>query len=162
MLRRDLKEISDSADLRPLPYWPSVVFLGPPLVRVGLVGAFVAQHVRRNVVDLDAGRVVQHLQVLKHRLTDLLQVLHRPVTKTMDFSSCHLLPVCSQQTAGNASARWHAAWLKWTSADLSGVLVFYPGADVRVQREVWGEVLEIFCRGPKHEQVNKEDSRSAV
>lgn len=26
-------------------------------------------------MDLDAGRVVQHLQVLKHRLPDLLQVL---------------------------------------------------------------------------------------
>lgn len=58
-------------------YWPGVVFLSPPLVRIGLVVAFIAQHVRGDVVDLDTGRMVQHLQVLKHCLTDLLQVLHQ-------------------------------------------------------------------------------------
>lgn len=30
-------------------------------------------------------------------------------------------------------------------SDLSGVLVLYPGADVRVQREVWSKVLKILC-----------------
>lgn len=29
-------------------------------------------------------------------------------------------------------------------SDLSGVLVFYPGADVRVQRKVRGKVLKIL------------------
>lgn len=40
-------------------------------------------------------------------------------------------------------------------SDLSGVLVFYPGADIRVQREVWSKVLKIFCREQKQEQVSK-------
>lgn len=31
------------------------------------------------------------------------------------------------------------------SPHLSGVLVLYPGADVRVQREVWGKVLKVLC-----------------
>lgn len=30
---------------------------------------------------------------------------------------------------------------------LSGVLVFYPGADIRMQREIWSKVLKILCRG---------------
>lgn len=35
---------------------------------------------------------------------------------------------------------------RWMVLHLSGVLVFYPGADIRVQREVWSKVLEILCK----------------
>lgn len=37
---------------------------------------------------------------------------------------------------------------------LSGVLVFYPGADVRVQREVRSKVLKILCedRGRRYKE----------
>lgn len=36
---------------------------------------------------------------------------------------------------------------------LSGVLVFYPGADVRMQREVWSKVLKILWRGQTQEMM---------
>lgn len=82
-------------------------------------------------MDLDAGRVVQHLQVLKHRLPDLLQVLR---SRQSHRRFCHGSTV-SGRTCGRRPCSPH----------LSGVLVLYPGADVRVQREVWGKVLKVFC-----------------
>lgn len=36
---------------------------------------------------------------------------------------------------------------------LSGVLVFYPGADVRMQREVWSKILKILCKGQKRRRM---------
>lgn len=63
---------------------------------------------------------------------------------------------------GNASAHCPANTLYMIRTnkcgmvfDLSGVLVFYPGADIRVQREVWSKVLEILCRGQRQKQVNR-------
>ncbi|KAG9349057.1 hypothetical protein JZ751_029375 [Albula glossodonta] len=44
---------------------------------IGLIRALVAQQVRGNIVDLDTGGVVQHLQVLEHRGADLFQVLRK-------------------------------------------------------------------------------------
>lgn len=91
-------------------------------------------------MDLDAGRVVQHLQVLKHCLPDLLQVLRgRPSHRLLQVY------VLSQNLQPTPCAATH----------LSGVLVLYPGADVRVQREVWGKVLKILCghRGGKKGEI---------
>lgn len=104
--------------------WPGVVLLSSPLIGVGLVVALVAQHVGRDVVDLDAGCVVQHFQVLKHRLTDLLQILHthehseRVGRLHVRISSVHFTPMKRGMTllpvgsSGFLSWCWHqgATW----------------------------------------------------
>lgn len=40
--------------------------------------------------------------------------------------------------------------------NLSGVLVLYPGADVRMQREVWSKILKILCRKQRMSLVTVE------
>lgn len=104
--------------------WPGVVLLSSPLIGVGLVVALVAQHVGRDVVDLNAGRVVQHFQVLKHRLTDLLQILQtrehseRVGRLHVRISTVHFTPMKRGMTllpvgsSGFLSWCWHqgATW----------------------------------------------------
>lgn len=55
--------------------WPDVVLFCSPLVWVRLVVAFVVKHIRGNVMDLDTRGMVEHLEILKNCLTDLIQVL---------------------------------------------------------------------------------------
>lgn len=54
---------------------PAVVFLRASFLWIRLICAIVAEQVRRDIMDLHAGSMVQHLQVLKYRLPDLVQVL---------------------------------------------------------------------------------------
>lgn len=54
---------------------PAVVLLGTPFLCVRLIGPFVGQEVCRHIVNLDTRRVVQHLQVFKDCLADLVQIL---------------------------------------------------------------------------------------
>lgn len=84
-------------------------------------------------MDLDARGVVEHLQILKNCLTDLLQVLqmHRRETAAISITE-HFFSSGKKEDI--------------RLSNLSGVLVFYPGADVRMQCEVWSEVFKIFCR----------------
>lgn len=56
---------------------PAVVFLRASFLWIRLICAIVAEQVRRDIMDLHTGSMVQHLQVLKYRLPDLIQVLYR-------------------------------------------------------------------------------------
>lgn len=75
---RDRKESSSHQNIRAVP---AVVFLRASFLWIRFICAIVAQQVRRDIVDLHAGSMVQHLQVLKYCLPDLIQVLFRKKKK---------------------------------------------------------------------------------
>lgn len=82
--------------------WPGVVLFRAPLVWVRLIVAFVVKHIWGNIMDLDARGVVEHLQILKNCLTDLLQVLqmHRRDTAAISMTEHFFFPLVNKRTFG--------------------------------------------------------------
>lgn len=74
---------------------PAVVFLRASFLWIRLICAIVAEQVRRDIVDLHAGSMVQHLQILKYRLPDLIQVLLRENREGSPLSD---LVLCTDRT----------------------------------------------------------------
>lgn len=54
---------------------PAVVFLRASFLWIRLICAIIAEQVRRDIMDLHTRSMIQHLQILKYRLPDLIQVL---------------------------------------------------------------------------------------
>lgn len=89
---RDRKESSSHQNIRAVP---AVVFLRASFLWIRFICAIVAQQVRRDIVDLHAGSMVQHLQVLKYCLPDLIQVLFRKKNNREGSSPTDLM-LCSE------------------------------------------------------------------